>query len=81
MLDNPDYGIWSITHDVLFMSFYVDLVTDEIRFREEYMDMAFYIYGEMYAVFAGFPAGDITVTYYSVNGDLIQTDCSADIDW
>ncbi len=75
---NPDLGIEEIGCNSEFTTFNIWLETEGITFNEEYLDMAFYILGGLYSLYAGYDTGSIWVNYYSVTGDLIQSDCPGD---
>lgn len=78
MTESDDYAFKEITHNDDFTSFDVTLTTEELGITESFMVMAFYMYGGMYSIFTG-KQKDITVNYYSSNGDLLNTGSSADL--
>lgn len=77
MTESGDYAISEITHNADFTSFEVKLTTEDVGMAEGFLAMGLYMYGGMYGIFTG-KKTDITVNYYSVNGDLIYTANSAD---
>ncbi len=78
MTESDDYAFKEITHNDDFTSFDVTLTTEELGITESFMVIAFYMYGGMYSIFTG-KQKDITVNYYSSNGDLLNTGSSADL--
>lgn len=78
MTESDDYAFKDITHNDDFTSFDVTLTTEELGITESFMVIAFYMYGGMYSIFTG-KQKDITVNYYSSNGDLLNTGSSADL--
>lgn len=79
MTENGDFAVSEITHNADFTSFDVRLTTEDVGMSEGFLAMGLYMYGGMYGIFTGKKA-DITVNYYSVDGDLIYTANSADAD-
>ena len=77
LTESGDYAISEITHNADFTSFDVRLTTEDVGMSEGFLAMGLYMYGGMYGIFTGKNA-DITVNYYSVNGDLIYTANSAE---
>ena len=75
---NPDLGIKEIGCNSEFTTFNIWLETEGITFNEEYLDMAFYILGGLYSLYAGYETGSIQVNYFAESGYLLQTDSSAD---
>lgn len=78
MCSSDEYAISEITHNADFTSFDVKLTTDEIGLNEGFMVLAFYMYGGMYSIFSG-KRSDITVNYYSADGQLLESANSADL--
>lgn len=77
--EDPDYNFKGIAYSEDFSEFNVYLSTEELGLSESFMVLAFYMYGGMYAVFAGRSLGDITVHYYNVSGKLVSTSHSSEI--
>ena len=75
---NPDLGIEEIGCNSEFTTFNIWLETEGITFNEENLDMAFYILGGLYSLYAGYETGSIQVNYFAESGYLLQTDSSAD---
>lgn len=77
MCESDEYAFAEITHNDDFTSFDVKLTTQELGLSESFMVMAFYMYGGMYSIFTG-KQSDVTVNFYSSDGQLIETGNSAD---
>ena len=77
IVSSDDYAISEITHNADYTSFDIKLTTEELGITEGFMVLAFYMYGGMYSILAG-KSSDITVNYFSSNGDLIYSANSAE---
>ena len=79
LVNSSDYAFKKIEHNDDFTSFDAYLSTDEVGIDESFMVMGFYLYGGMYGLLSGHENENITVNFYSSNGDLIDTANSSDM--
>lgn len=80
LIVSPDLAFTEISSNEDLTVFDAHLSSEEVGMTESFMALGFYIFGGMYSVFSGQGERNITVNFYSPDGELIKTMNSSDLD-
>ena len=80
MIGGEEYSYTKIDHNKSFTQFDVTISGTELNFYDSFGVMAFYMYCGFYGLFSGHAADNVIVNFYDVNGTLINTADSANMD-